>query len=428
VERELPRFVIAKPLTSGKTAYYWTLPGYYRKLGCTLHRDHQCALGTDYEAACGPAGKAATLNGLFDEWDRQRLGEAAPAAAEQLAPYGTVDWLFRTYRASRDWKERVSARTAPDHERTMRLVANVIDKKGKRIGDRPIRAITPAAADKLYGIVRDTPARKGKTQRPRTALKAVVTCRHAWRVVRRLHPELFDRDVPNPWEGVATSDWVKKVKPAATREQVYAFAWGAVSKGHHDAAAAAVICFEWLQRPENVLAGYVRWVDYRGAQAPKAIRIEHHKTGQMVLHPLEETIGDERVLFYSEAEEILSHVPQIGLGIVMRDRKAGATKWDPMSMARLVRSLRTIDGVPANFTLDACRHGGMTELEEAELTDGQGRALSAHKSKAYDGYAKRTEKRAMAATRKRYAHRLMLQDDTPAETAPAIEAKRDTAG
>jgi hypothetical protein len=29
----------------------------------------------------------------------------------------------------------------------------------------------------------------------------------------------------------------------------------------------------------------------------------------------------------------------------------------------------------------------MTEQEEAELTDGQGRALSAHRSKAYERYA-----------------------------------------
>jgi hypothetical protein len=37
----------------------------------------------------------------------------------------------------------------------------------------------------------------------------------------------------------------------------------------------------------------------------------------------------------------------------------------------------------------------MTELEEAELTDGQGRALSAHKTaSAYAGYAKRTMERA----------------------------------
>jgi hypothetical protein len=75
-------------------------------------------------------------------------------------------------------------------------------------------------------------------------------------------------------------------------------------------------------------------------------------------------------------------------------------------MAKLVRSIRATAGLPSTFTLDACRHGGMTELEEAELTDGQGRALSAHKSRAYEGYAKRTMERALAATRKRHAHLL----------------------
>jgi hypothetical protein len=63
--------------------------------------------------------------------------------------------------------------------------------------------------------------------------------------------------------------------------------------------------------------------------------------------------------------------------------------------------------LPSHFIFDACRHGGMTELEEAELTDGQGRALSAHRTQqSYVGYAKRTEKRVLAATRKRHAHRL----------------------
>jgi hypothetical protein len=49
----------------------------------------------------------------------------------------------------------------------------------------------------------------------------------------------------------------------------------------------------------------------------------------------------------------------------------------------------------------------MTELEEAELTDGQGRALSGHKTaQSYRGYAKETMQRALAATRKRHAHLL----------------------
>jgi hypothetical protein len=75
-------------------------------------------------------------------------------------------------------------------------------------------------------------------------------------------------------------------------------------------------------------------------------------------------------------------------------------------MEKLVRRIRKLANLPVTFTLDACRHGGMTELEEAELTDGQGRALSAHRSRAYEGYAKRTMERALAATRKRHAHRL----------------------
>ena len=55
----------------------------------------------------------------------------------------------------------------------------------------------------------------------------------------------------------------------------------------------------------------------------------------------------------------------------------------------------------------------MTELEEAALTEGQGRALSGHKTaQAYRGYAKETFDRALAATRKRHAHRLANAQST----------------
>jgi hypothetical protein len=93
---------------------------------------------------------------------------------------------------------------------------------------------------------------------------------------------------------------------------------------------------------------------------------------------------------------------------MIRQVKQGITKPFSFSgMQKIVHTMRDKIGLPSTFTLDACRHGGMTELEEAQLTDGQGRALSAHKSQqAYEGYAKRTMERALSATRKRYAHRL----------------------
>jgi hypothetical protein len=80
-------------------------------------------------------------------------------------------------------------------------------------------------------------------------------------------------------------------------------------------------------------------------------------------------------------------------------------------MAKLVRRLRPQSYQRRSRSTPAA-HGGMTELEEAELTDGQGRALSAHKRRAYEGYAKRTMQRALAATRKRHAHRLANTEGT----------------
>jgi hypothetical protein len=217
------------------------------------------------------------------------------------------------------------------------------------------------------------------------------------------HPREFRRDVPNPWVGVQLVSRQKAIKPAATREQVYIFAEKAIALGQAELGAAAVICFEWLQRPENVIGGYIGWNDYRGRDNPTKIRIEHHKTGEMVLHPLEVAEPEgTTTLFYADAERVLGAVPRRALSIVSN---AAGMLYEATRCAQLVRKVADAAELPKSFTLDACRHGGMTELEEAGLTDGQGRALSAHRSQAYAGYAKRTEKRVLAATRRRVASR-----------------------
>jgi hypothetical protein len=297
----------------------------------------------------------------------------------------------------------------------MLLVADIVTKKGDRIGNRHVRAISPVSADKIYDIICNGP--RGK--RPRQGEKAVALCRRAWRVVHRLHPHQFDRHVPNPWEGVTKQRRTKATKAAVTRDQVYTFAWGCIEHGEPEAAAAAVICFEWLQRPENVLSGYLRWSDYRSKDWPSAIKIEHHKTGAVVWHPLEEVTDSGVVRFYEDAEAILARLPRRGVPMILREVRDGITK--PFSfggMQKIVQTMRAKIGLPSTFTLDACRHGGMTELEEAELTDGQGRALSAHKSQqAYEGYAKRTIERALSATRKRHAHRLANGTGTSIQNA-----------
>lgn len=418
--KPLPRYVISKPLATNPVGFYFNIPT-YRKLGCTIPNE---PLGTDYKDSCGDngeGGRAASLNALFDEWNAARRG--MPIEAGKLVRYGNVDWLFREYKSSKAYLEKVAVRSRPDYERTMLLVADTLTKKGDRIGDRSVRAITPRAADKLY----DKIIQRKKGLRLRQGEKAVALCCKAWDVVRRLYPDEFDKKVPNPWDGATVRTRVKQKKPGASREQVYTFAWGCIERGRPEPAAAAVICFEWLQRPENVLAGFVRWTDYRSKEWPNAIHIDHHKTGEQVWHPLEETVNNVRTAFYPDAEAVLAKLPQRGIPMILRQMKKGPAKpYSFSGMQKIVHQMRDKIGLPSTFTLDACRHGGMTELEAAELTDGQGRALSAHKSQqSYEGYAKRSIERALPATRKRHAHMLANEARTDIQNGAQNRIQND---
>ena len=122
----------------------------------------------------------------------------------------------------------------------------------------------------------------------------------------------------------------------------------------------------------------------------------------------------------------VSGVPIIMRRIEKGERKGHAKVWSYPGMEKVVQQMRKkINGVSKLFTLDACRHGGMTELEEAELTDGQGRALSGHKTaQAYRGHAKETMTRALAATRKRHAH-LLMQKELDQQNADGAPSPRD---
>jgi integrase len=419
----LPRHVQAKPLKRGGVAFFYVVPTVYRKAGCTVPNQ---ALGADYVVACGADGKggrAVALNALFDEWRDTTRG--LPITGPRAPIYGTVSWLFQEWRRSKGYSEKVSPRSRPDYERTMQLVENITTKAGDKIGDCKIKSITPLAADKLYDIVLHGPG----GERPRQAEKAVALCRRAWRVVHRLYPNEFDHRVPNPWDGVTIKRRTKKKKPAVTRDEVYTFAWGCIERGRPEPAAVAVICFEFLQRPENVIVGALRWADYRNKEWPNAIKIAHYKTGATVWHPLD---GDHGVKFYEEAEAVLAKLPRRGIPMILREvASEKTTAYKPYSipgMQKLVQVMRKTIGLPSYFTLDACRHGGMTELEEAELTEGQGRALSGHRTaQAYRGYAKETFERALAATRKRHAHRLANAQSTNIQNGGGTGIQNDTA-
>ncbi len=374
--------MVAKRLKGGGAAYYWNARKKDIENGFTLHRE---ALGTDYGAAIA---RAEFLNAHLDAW---RLGRAAEKSLTASPHYGTVDWWFEMYIRSPAYS-KLNDRTKPSYRYQLRLLTDLETRTGGRVGDLPARAITPAAVDKIYEKLRG-----GKDgTKLRRANHTIDIAKKAWTVVQRTHPHQFFET--NPFVGLTRYRSISTIKQA-TRAEAVALCNAIAAFGHPHLAAVPLICFEWLQRPENILAGHLCWTDYRPAERPTYVRIVHHKTGEIIWHPLEA----EGKLLYPELEAYLAGLERLAIPIVVTTGKRGSARPYSFSYAiRIAREARRKAGLAEHITMTACRHGGMTELGDAELTEQGVMSMSGHRTPdAARGYVKRTEAQRLAAARKR---------------------------
>lgn len=433
-----PRYMIAMPLADKKVGYYWRVRPADRKAGCAIEAE---ALGVDYGIA---KTRADVLNAALDEWRAGSRGEVAPRDE------GSVRWMFRIIRTETQMWKNLAPRTRAEYARVMREVEIVPVAKPqgavRTIGDIPVRTIDGGAADRIYAVVRttrvDTSGETPKivrTIRNRLAEDLIAIMRKGWRVVSRLHPEFFPwiptgTERSNPWAKLEKVKRKTATKPAATREQAYALAYALRDMGYPHLGAGVLISFEWLQRPENIQAGYLTWAHYRpGASA----RILHHKNEVEVLHPLRDADG---TLLYPELEAYLADLVPLGIPIVLMKGPRSKTPrpWKRRRAAKVVALARRKAGLPDEVTWDACRHGGITELTDAGVTENEGMATSGHSSPdAFRRYAKKTEAQRLNAALKRRAWIAteMPEDDDAkpaaagpdqAEPAPSGPARRRT--
>jgi hypothetical protein len=374
--------MVVRLLRNGELAYYWTPRRKDLRSGFTIPGE---ALGCSYGDAIERAG---TLNLHLDAWRRGRLEAKDPDAGPK---FGTVAWLFERYRRSAAF-DRVSARSRPEYLRALKRIEELPTKTGGHVGNLLASSISARAADKIYAALQNGP--RGK--RVRQANLSIDIGRRAWKIVRRLYPNVVGTE--NPFEGVLKIAG-SKTKIAATRAEAYALAETLKAIGEPHLGAAALICFEWLQRPENVLTGKITWGDYRSGDHPNHVRILHHKTGEVVVQPLED--GGRKL--FPELEEYLAELPRLGVAMVVTKGSRGPSRPYAMVYAQAkVREAREQAGLGSHVTLDACRHGGMTELGDAELAEQGVMALSGHKTpRAARLYVKRTEHQRVRAAAKR---------------------------
>lgn len=397
VPMTMPKYVTYKRKQDGTLTFFWSCPTAFKRAGAPYS---SVTLGHNLTQSELNAA-AAVWNERLDGWRAERK---PMEAAADLSRYGTVEWLVNAYQKHDSFLQRVGEFSRPDYRR---IFARICDLKIKassglmvRVGDAKVNAIAVTSAEKIYKAFVEEGAE-------RTAEKVVTYCKAMWQRMRPHHPDLFRADTPNPWEGVTLRRRKKLVKGHVDRATVYAFAEGAIEEGRPELAAAAVLAFEWFMRPSSIGAGYAPWSGYRGESAPDKIIVRHRKNGERAEHPLEYVDDDGAVVpLYAQAEDVLKRVPKRGASIVCQ--RNGKLFGDGTRLSQEVKAMAdklATKGIDVSgFTVDKARHGGMTEIEEMGLTEGQGRALSKHKTgTAYRVYAKETERRVLEATKKRMA-------------------------
>jgi hypothetical protein len=216
---------------------------------------------------------------------------------------------------------------------------------------------------------------------------------------------MFPVPAVNPFRAVELEHTKGTTRPAS-RAEAYALHAALVRAGEPHLAVVPLVAFEWHQRPENILAGHLTWLDYRPKERPNAVRVVHHKTGEINWLPLVSPAGQAH---FPELSAYLDALPRLGAPIVLMQskplgkREPGPAKPFLLRTARArVRKAARAAGLPDDLTLAACRHGGMTELGDAQLTEQSIIALSGHRTAdAARGYVKRTESQKENALMKR---------------------------
>ncbi|WP_092865531.1 hypothetical protein [Hyphomicrobium facile] len=380
--------MVAKQLGGSGICYYWAPATRDLKAGCPVHRQ---SLGNSY---AGAIARAELLNHHLDAW---RLRPETPPDLDARGDMGSLDWLVERYKRSRAW-EKVSARSRLEYQKVFDLVLLYQTKDGGRLGQLKATSMSARAVDTLYAKLQPG---KRVERRLRTANLAITIMARAWDAVHRLYPKTIPSE--NPFRGVELDYNTSTTRPAS-REEAYALHKALIAVGEIHLAAVPLICFEWHQRPENVLAGHLTWTDYRPTERPDAVRILHHKTGELVWLPL----SDEDGPLFPELTAYLEGLDRLGVPVVLMMPKRGKSKpARPFKMrdARArVRKAATKAKLARDLTLAACRHGGLTELGDAELTEQGVMALSGHKTpEAARLYVKRTETQRVTAARRRRA-------------------------
>jgi len=385
-----PRYMVPRRLRSGAISYYWVIPTWAKKNGCTLNNE---ALGIDFADAKRRCDEL--LNPQFDAWrNREDV-----VLSFDYAVRGTFDWMVAIYK-THPWYSQKPSKTRKSYDSVLNLASKHVLKDGRTFGSLNLSDITPGVTDRLFEKLK---TKSDGSDRTRTALLAMRVCQRAWNTAHR--DETTAIPAFNPFANMEITYEASPTRPVA-HDELLRFVKAADEAGESSLGTAAMIAYYWLQREEDII-GRLNWNHYRPVDAPDVARIFHNKTRKLVDIPLYDEDG---TVLWPELMARLDAAPRHGTLIVTRDqpdrRRKVRLPWKEDYFRHRVAAIRTAAGIDFSAKFMGLRHGGNTEGGDAGLTDAQLRALSGHKTTAMTAlYTKATMRQRRSGARKRLAVR-----------------------
>lgn len=381
---DLPRGMRAKTLASGQRAWYWQPTPKDIKAGFT---PKSVALGPVFSTACKVA---EGLNADLDNWR---------GGVERL-PYepGTFDWLVAEYEKTKAYRN-LKPKTARDYSGHLGAIAKIkLKSPPGPLGKLELERINTRTADKIH--------EKLETRGSRTAAYAIAVVRRAWSAVWRSWPEYVPET--NPFMKMDIGHTSEETKPA-NWGQLDSFVSKAIAMGELGMAIAARAAWDLCMRPTEIYDQFLH-TNWRPDSHPHQCWVGSAKNGNGAwVYVADPETGTP---FYPELESLIGEMGMKATLIVARRRQKGVRVYDDwvqvtlFNGGRQAKKIREAAKLPAHVTIEAFRHGGLTELGEGDLSDSYAQALSRHKRRAtLDRYLHKTDTLSLAAARKRAAHR-----------------------
>lgn len=397
VEIEKPANVERRKLSDGRTLWIWRPTAKDRAKKCPLKYEN---LGHDMVAAFEAAD---ALNERLHDWrNNVQIGLVK----------GSAGWLLECF-LEHDDVVTLSDSARDEYKRCVKYLCSLKNKKTKRhFQDRDLTAISVKEAAGVYNALT-------KKHGQYMANKALGTIQYAWDLMH-IREEIY---VPesNPFRKIKKRHTESEETFNASYEQLEAFISAAIAMNEIAMAFAARLAWDFHVRIREIFTdcSFIHW---RPDDHPHDLWVTSSKTSKgktkktSVWIPLDELVTHEDgttqwVCLFPELEDLYRMLPYSDGLLCQRERRKGkltvAGDWLPIKNSdKIARRICQKAELPDKVTMETFRHGGLTELGDAGVSDRLIMARSRHKkAETVSRYVHKTNTQATKAQKLRLAHR-----------------------